>query len=311
MESPQRSLLTTIPDLNREIFLKLDDNSLGRICETSKVANDMCNDDSFWRERIMSKFDIDLTKYKDEKSSYRDMYIFLKEYNARGLELLLDKLYIYGHLPILKYLIEEKIKINAYHSITTVSYSIIHEYTIDNYYYTLERYLSDIAVTGNIEFFLYLIGKGVNIVGTRTDRTSLEMASSNGHLNIVEYIVQNYKPDIEQLNSALCFAAHNGQSIIIRYLAGKCTAKTVNRALIRAAESGHLNAVKCLIEEAGATALTSALVNTTRMINMSLEVIKYLVSKGADKHYNNDEALKSLMSSYDPDEYEAIEYLQK
>ncbi len=50
------STFTGIRDVDFLILDKLDDESLGRICQTDRYARDvLCADNNFWRRRIISK----------------------------------------------------------------------------------------------------------------------------------------------------------------------------------------------------------------------------------------------------------------
>jgi hypothetical protein len=65
-------------DVTVEIMNRLDDKSLGRFCKTNKNAQKICNDDSFWRNRIYSMFEKeakDVVLLKPEEESFKDFYI--------------------------------------------------------------------------------------------------------------------------------------------------------------------------------------------------------------------------------------------
>ena len=61
-----------IKDLNIEILNRLDDKSLGRMCQVNPDIKKICDDDNFWRNRIWSIYGKDISKYPSE--TYREFY---------------------------------------------------------------------------------------------------------------------------------------------------------------------------------------------------------------------------------------------
>ena len=65
------------PDTYREILKKLDDKSLGRICQTDKYAKKICGDDIFWYNRIIDMFNIksnEVLEAKLKNETYKEFY---------------------------------------------------------------------------------------------------------------------------------------------------------------------------------------------------------------------------------------------
>ena len=59
-------------DLIAYIALKLDLESIEKLCETSERFSEICNSDSFWRSKLMIEFPmIDITNVKDLKGLYK------------------------------------------------------------------------------------------------------------------------------------------------------------------------------------------------------------------------------------------------
>lgn len=64
-----------IKDLNYEIMYRLDDESLGNLCQTDKKAKELCDNDMFWRNRIERLYGPDILKEKKEGEKWKDFYI--------------------------------------------------------------------------------------------------------------------------------------------------------------------------------------------------------------------------------------------
>ena len=71
--------LTSVDDINRKILLLLDDEDLFNSSETNKHAAMLCENDDFWRERILRIFKVDLTNFIEENLTYRQIYQILRQ----------------------------------------------------------------------------------------------------------------------------------------------------------------------------------------------------------------------------------------
>ncbi len=307
-----KNILTTIPDVNREILLELDDETLDIMCTTCKEAHDVCKDDLFWRERIIRKFNINLTKYKDDSASYRDMYTFLLKYN----ELIRDRLYFAmreGCLPIFRYLMEDETeelltvkdketlirKALAANSLNIILY-IVETYLKCDF----DKYLFCIAILcNNIEVFKCLIDRG--IIGSDRILRLFHALAGKGDVETLTYICTTFKPSSEEIDSALSSATSHGVFSTMKYLVK--IDGDANKALNYAVRDGYLTGIKYLIEEAGASAdsINTALVIAAAIGN--LIIVKYLIIKGADKRsYNNG----ALLFAEEGGKTDVIEYLR-
>ena len=63
---------TDVYDINREILLGLDYQTLGRACQANASINTICEDDRFWREKVKREFGVE--KYKPEEITYQQQY---------------------------------------------------------------------------------------------------------------------------------------------------------------------------------------------------------------------------------------------
>lgn len=64
-----------IKDLNFEIMYRLDDESLGNLCQTDKKAKALCDNDMFWRNRIEKLYGEKVLSEKKEGEKWKDFYI--------------------------------------------------------------------------------------------------------------------------------------------------------------------------------------------------------------------------------------------
>jgi len=131
------------------------------------------------------------------------------------------------------------------------------------------------CISGNLERVKELANEGIKI-----STLSLQWACHHGHLEIVEYLIDECNVDIHAIHDiALCIASNEGQFEIVKFLVGRgANIHTQNDApLCHACFCGHLN------------------------------IAKYLVKHGADIHIKDDWCLKV---AYDNEKIDIIEYLK-
>ena len=222
--------LTGIKDLDVIILNKLEDKDLVNICQINKKADEICKDQGFWLNRILTKFpnltlDI-LNKYKGNRS-WSDYYIydlrsvgsrFGKNMNQEVLEAArngrLDHVIILsnqgardnntitiaaanGHLNVLKYVVEK----GAY----------IH--------FNEEAGLRYASKNGYLDVVKYLVEKGADIHAMWD--FSLRHASDNGHLEVVRYLVENGADIHAEDDTPVTAAYRNGHMDVVGYLVEK------------------------------------------------------------------------------------------
>jgi len=61
-------------DANFEILNKLDDKSLGRMCQVNPEFKKLCDDDMFWKNRIISLFGEEILSIKNPLETYKRFY---------------------------------------------------------------------------------------------------------------------------------------------------------------------------------------------------------------------------------------------
>jgi c-di-AMP phosphodiesterase-like protein len=68
-------MFTPIRDLNLEIMSKMDDRTLLNVCATSKYGKELCQNENFWRNRLLEKYGDLALKLKPENISWKDQYM--------------------------------------------------------------------------------------------------------------------------------------------------------------------------------------------------------------------------------------------
>ena len=66
---------TPIKDVNLEIMAKMDDKTLLNVCATNKYAKELCQNESFWRNRFLKKYGEMAANRKPEKRSWKNHYM--------------------------------------------------------------------------------------------------------------------------------------------------------------------------------------------------------------------------------------------
>jgi hypothetical protein len=75
--------LTGIRDTNLLILNKMDDRSLLSYCQTNKYAENLCNNEDFWRNRFIKVYGIEDAKLKDKNRSWKNYYLLVLYYKSK------------------------------------------------------------------------------------------------------------------------------------------------------------------------------------------------------------------------------------
>ena len=200
-------------DIDPIILENLDDKDLVSYCRTNKAMNKICNDQTFWFNRLRTRFpqiDMELMK-KVKTGSWSDVYVEMvqfvrsvnKAYWLRNKEevisfqdkdLALKAASLRGHLEIVKYLVENGADIHAEKDVA----------------------LRSASFKGHLDIVKFLVENGADIHARNYD--ALRKASQLGHLDIVKYLVEN-GADIHARNDlALKTASQRGHLEVVNYL---------------------------------------------------------------------------------------------
>jgi len=157
-----------------------------------------------------------------------------------------------------------------------------------------EKALFNACEKGNLPEIKKLISKRlVNIETTdKNDATPLVLAAENGHLKIVQYLI-NQGADKEGIEDNY---------------------EKKETPLMSAAKNGHLTIVQYLVEYGANKEAEDNMGNTPLMyavFNENLETIKYLVEQGADKDARGHFGLTPLETAVWSKNLETVKYLVK
>ena len=67
-------ILTGNKDTNLLVLSNLNDRDLLNFCSVNSSANQLCRNESFWRNRFIQNFGGTIAKYKPKNMLWRDIY---------------------------------------------------------------------------------------------------------------------------------------------------------------------------------------------------------------------------------------------
>ncbi len=142
------------------------------------------------------------------------------------------------------------------------------------------------AENGHLDIIEHLVDLGFDIHFNH--EFPLRIAAANGRLNVVKYLVEHNANIHTKHDEALARAITNGHLAIVDYLVSQ--GAVIHRALPLAAESNHLDIVKYLEPHSAVQDLNNALL--WAISNNNLEMVKYLIEHDANVHYMEDLPLR-------------------
>ena len=209
-------MLTGIKDLDREILSYIPDEELLKVCSINKYFYYKVCDDAFLKRR--------LKKYKLEKIEPGKAFFFhvlycIPRMRKMGFE------YTFGNLK--------------------KQYILLKKY--DSYYMT--QLLIEAAREGELSLVMHVVKKDTYKV-----KEALRRASENGHVEVVEFLLEKGYDIHMSGDYPLRIACRNGHFNLVKILVEKYKADIDaydGQALRWAKESGHLHIVSYLIEKSG------------------------------------------------------------
>ena len=144
-------------------------------------------------------------------------------------------------------------------------------------------------VNNNIELLIFLLENN-----SITNNQALIYASKNGHLDVVEYLVDHgANLNVEDDNS-LQWASSKGHLKVVEYLVdhGANVNAQDDYALILASKNGHLDVVEYLVDHGANVNARDDYALRWASNNGHLDIVEYLVNHGANIHAYDDQALR-------------------
>ena len=257
--------LTGLKDLDREILKYIPDKELLRVCRISRrFWYDVC-DDAFLKRRLGIYPNIH--QNKDENENWKQFFL---------------------RMTNIMFQMKRKYKFSYSGGNIIKQLELLGKYK-------LRKLLYEAAGEGELSLVKHAVSKGINI-HHKEDRALL-YAGEGGHLEVVKYLVEN-GADVNGYDAnILGIICENGKYEVARYLIEKgATVDAVGNYAMRetCAEGGEgsLEMVKFLIEKGaeidGFSFCRSAYCG-------HLDITKYLLSMGADIHYENERTLKETV----------------
>lgn len=255
-------MLTGIRDVDYKILNELDDKSLVNFCSVNKKADEYCDDQSFWLNRILIKFPFlplnILKRYKKDKWS--DYYIDLRRFEKywSDTQIINDpmntKLLIItgeqGRLDHIMILLTKKLsnkqKAHLYNGalrnnqLDIIKFLVSQKWNI-NFNFMLE----DAVSLRYLDIVKYALENGADI-HDRDDLT-LRHALAKGYLNIAKYLIENGANS----DYVLRVASEKGRLDIVKYLIENgANIHTLNNAPVELAyANGHIDIVDYLVSQ--------------------------------------------------------------
>ena len=129
---------------------------------------------------------------------------------------------------------------------------------------------------------------------TAKTKFDLQSAAREGHIKVVECLIENGADVRADVDLSLQFAAHNGNLGIVKFLVenGADIHAYDDYALRWSAHDGHIKIVKYLVEKGANIHADDDCALQWAAHNENLDIVKFLVEKGADVHAINDCALQ-------------------
>lgn len=168
--------------------------------------------------------------------------------------------------------------------------------------------LPSVCVNGHLETVQWLVQQGADVdIG---EGEAFLAASANGHLGVVRYLIEKGANTNAYGSLAVIKAAKNSHLCVVRYLVeekggSSYTDYVKDMAMMRAVQKGHLLMVQYLVEEWKAD-VTHTFAIEEAMERGDLPMVHYLTEQGASVKCS-----RSICLTFIHRHYHVIEYLSK
>jgi ankyrin repeat protein len=220
----------------------------------------------------------------------------------------LQKAALHGKFELVQYLVHNGIDINDNALITSIKGC-----HVDIFWFLIEsganiRTQNDIillisASHGCLDIVHYMVDIGANVNTSNPNmypsKSALSAAASNGHLHIMQYLVEKGANCTQHLDEAMEKGAYNGYFTVIDYLVKLgVTQHAKNQALHMAASNNSLDIVRYLVTNGADVNYNYGMPLHRAVENGYLDIVQYLVENGADIHANSDIFSDGILFGY-------------
>ena len=227
-------MLTGNKNLDFTILNKLEDKDLVKVCQTNSQANELCNDQTFWFNRILNRFpylSLDILKQYKGQRDWSEYYI--KDLRQVTPTIGRNRLGIWarkGRLDLVIIAVNKGADISRHNNFA----------------------IKFASYNGHLEVVKYLVENGANI--RAENDYAIRLASQNGHLDVVKYLVLQGADIRSDNDSAFRGASSYGHLEVVKYLVGLGADIRApgpeglnNWAVKRANSNGHQEVVEYLV----------------------------------------------------------------
>ena len=210
-EAPSRLSFTGVPELDWNILLELDYQSLARACQASTEINRICQDDRFWKEKVRHEFGVD--QYKPERISYQQQYRELVEAEDYVIAIINNRLDILIALEKKEIVFPDYDLMNAIDGAAQNGHLQVLEWLAVRNILPTPSGANWAAWGGHLQVLKWLASR--NILPTQR---GADWAAAYGHLQVLKWLAErNILPTQEGAD----LAAVNGHLQVLEWLATK------------------------------------------------------------------------------------------
>ena len=180
--------ISGIKDIDREILKHVDDKELLKFCMVNrKTWNEVC-DDNFLKRRLTSRYP-DIEKYKRKNETWKEFYLNVVYYITK---------------------LQDRFNFRYTEGDFRNQYKILRDSHYQDILFTASR-------SGDKSLVKYALDNRYS----ENINDALRIASKEGHLDVVKYLVERGADIHSQGETPLAAAVVNGQAEVVKYLVSK------------------------------------------------------------------------------------------